>query len=314
MFKIKRYNSLNENYEIGQEVMVKTQKGWTDAVVKNKKLNTIYWSNPQGQMGASNVKDVRDVTVKDLRDRYFISNSKFSKFYVPFEVIKETEKAYFLGYNGKGIWSPKKLVDNIWPKKFDYPNTPRDGYQISMLVYLDEDKQKFFDDYALYIHEQVRKKKKESYQHYKQGNKQLLEEVKSVVKYVYELLKMNREPEVSWINYQDYSFFIDKTWKIQARSGSIKHLTFYVGDQNFDASPENVKNDTLERRMMLAKLSKALNSPIKSQLKKMIVDQLEEVKKSKDSYAEYSDDGRVWRAEQNRAQLEYKLKNFLEKL
>lgn len=308
---ISRYNFLNESLEVGQEIMVRTASGWSEAEVKKISGNTVYWSNKQGQMGSKNVNDVRPITTKDLRDKYFQSNSKFSKFYVPFEVIRETEKAFLLGYNGKGIWVPKKLIDQVWPNKYNIPNVPRDGYQISMLVYFDKDRQVFFDNYANYIHEQNRVKKTDKYQGYLQGNRKLLSEVKEVVKKIYIELGLKREPLVEWEHFDTCTFKIDNRWKVVAKGCSLNGLTFEINGSTFDASKNAL---SLERRMMLVKLAKNIKAPTFEKLKAELVSEYESTKKSEDKYADYSDDRRVWKAEQLRKELEHKLKTFLNSL
>lgn len=315
MYRIARYFNLSENFSVDQEVMVRTKNGWVDGVVKRINGKSVSWSNSQGQMGTNNIEDVRPVEVKDLRDRYFKSNSKYSKFYVPFEEIKSSDKALFLGYNGKGIWVPKKLIDGVWPKKFDYPNTPTTGYQISLLVYFDEDKQKFFDDYAKYIHEQVSSKKKDQYQKYLVNNKQLLSDVTKVVKHVYKQIGSDIiEPQIDWINYETNTFDIDGLWQIRCDNGSIRAIKAVLDDKTFDLSPDNVKNDTLERRMFYAAISKKLKTETAEHFKKVLETELKQLESSKDDYADYSDDHRTWKAEQLRKDLANKIEKFLDYL
>jgi len=315
LYRVSSFWQLNESIQVDQEVMVRTKSGWTDGTVKKINGNTVSWSNSTGQMGSNNISDVRPVDVKDLRSRYFKSKSKISKFYVPFEKIKSSEKALFLGYNGKGIWVPKKLIDQVWPNKFDYPNTPRDGYQISMLVYFDDDKQQFFDDYAKYIHDQMKVKKDANYKGYLQSNKQLLSDVKKVVNYLYKAVGSEiTQPEVEWINYDEYTFNVEGSWQIKCNNGSIKAIRATIASKTFDLSPENIKTDTLERRMFYAMLSKHLKTDTAETFKETLEEQFKDLENQKDSYADYSDDGRVWRAEQQRSELARKIKAFLEEL
>jgi hypothetical protein len=314
-YRIANYEQLNESFTIDQEIMVRTKSGWTDAVVKKVSGNIVSWSNSQGQMGSNNIKDVRPVEVRDLRNRYFPSNMKFSKFYVPFEELKSSEKSLFLGYNGKGVWVPKKLIDNIWPNKFDYPNTPRTGYQISMLVYFDEDKQKFFDDYALYIHQQMKAKKVSGYKGYKEGNRQLQIDVTKVVKHIYKMIGCDIiDPVVEYTDYETYTFNIDDIWQIECRNGSIRAMRAHVKSKTFDLSPDNVKTDTLERKMFLAWLSKTFKLETAETFKVILQELYDDLEKQKDPYADMSDDGRVWRAEKQRSELASKVKSFLEEL
>ena len=207
------------------------------------------------------------------------------------------------------------MINDHWPNKFDYPNTPRDGYNISMLVYYDEDKQKFFDEYAKYIHDQVKKAKDIKYKHYLQSNRQLLDDVTKVVNYLYRIAGAEYKPVVDLIDYDTYTFSIDGTWQLDcSKYGSIRSITAKINDKSFKLTPENVKEDTLERRMFLAALSKCINLDTAETFRTILEDELENLESQKSTDADFSDDSRVYKNEQNRLELSNKLKKFLEDL
>lgn len=318
-YKVSRYNqlleSLNESFHIDQEIMIRTKNGWVYGIVKKISGNIINWSNSQGQMGSNNISDIRPLEARDLRSIYFKSNPKLSNFYIPFEVIKTTEKSLYLGYNNKGIWVPKKLINEVWPNKFDYNNTPRDGYNISMLVYYDDDKQKFFDDYAMYIHSQVKNANDIKYKAYLKANRQLLDDVIRVVNYFYKMVGAEYKPSVDLINYDTYTFNIDDNWQLDCgKYGSIRSITAKIDETTFKMTPENVKEDTLERRMFLAALSTHIKLETSETFKSILEDELEILEKQKDTNSDYSDDSRIYKSEQNRLETANKIKAFLQSL
>lgn len=307
---------IKESFTVGQDIYVSTKDGRVMATIKNIKGKNVYWSNEKGQMGMSNIEDIIFLDKKNLKDIYFKSSPKLTKFLIPFDVFKETEKAYLLGYKEGKIWVPKKSVYQIVPNYFaDIPNIPKNGYWLSYMSYFDDDKLDFFENYAHYIHQQKKLDSEEKYKKYKEKNDKLFSDLKKVVKYLYNLIS-EQPPELDWINFEKYEIqtldsvnIIFNCWM-----GDIEQIYATIDNIKFDLKPENVKNNTLERRKFLTLLAKKLKN---SNYKKLLFELEKEYHNTeikKDDTYMYSDDSRAYKTAIQEIEKIKNLKHFLDNI
>ena len=307
---------INESFNIGQDVYVMTKDGRIVATIKKIKGQHVYWSNEKGQMGMSTLKDVIVLDKSNLTHLYFKSSPKLTKFLVPFEVLHQTEKAYLLGYKNGKIWVPKKNVYDIIPGVFsDIPGVPKDGYWISYNTYYDDDKKEFFENYATYIHNQKKKDAETKYKFYKQQNDKLLDDLQKVANHLYNLI--NKEnPDLEWLDFDTYKIHTLDAANVNFKcwNRDIQKISANIDSFKFDLKPENVKNDTLERKMFLTILAKKLKN---SNYKKLLFELEKEYHnldiKRDDSFM-FSDDARAYKYGSTDADLAKKLETFIKSL